>query len=71
MEKQAVFVHVSLNANELLLPAPYLEEGGAFTAPWILYQKLKRLFGFDYLYRAHDYLTLQFFIIIKVYRHAF
>ncbi len=31
-QKHAVFVHVSLNANELLLPPPFPEEGCAFTA---------------------------------------
>ncbi len=31
-QKQAVFVCVPLNANELLLPAHFPEEGGALTA---------------------------------------
>jgi len=30
-QKHAVFVCVPLNANELLLPAPFPEEGGALT----------------------------------------
>jgi len=29
--KNVVFVHVPLNANELLLPTPFPEEGRAFT----------------------------------------
>jgi len=32
VEAKTFLTCVSLNANELLLPAPYPEEGGAFTA---------------------------------------
>ncbi len=46
-QKRAVLVHVSLNANELLLPVPFPEQGCAFTAP-TSEPLLKHLFGFDY-----------------------
>ncbi len=58
-QKQAVFVYVSLNANELLLPAPFSRiAAGIKAAPLLqlVYQILcqkKHLFGFDYhVYRT-------------------
>ncbi len=46
-KKRTVFVHVSLNANEILLPAPFSRIGLCFySLSQILCQK--HLFGFDY-----------------------
>ena len=40
-QKHAVFVCVPLNANELLLPAPFPEEGGALMAALWLHNNNK------------------------------
>ncbi len=49
-QKQAVFMHVSLNANELLLLAPFSRIGLCL---YLRYCAKKHLFGFDY----HAYRT--------------
>ncbi len=50
---QAVFVHVSLNANELLLPAPFYRIELHLYSLYLRYSAKKHLFGFDYhVYRA-------------------
>ncbi len=52
-QKHAVFMHVSLNANELLLPAPFFRIGLCLYSSYLRYSAKKHLFAFDYhLYRA-------------------
>ncbi len=47
--KHNVFVHVSLNVNEILLPAPFSRIGLCFYSSLNLrYSAKKHLFGFDY-----------------------
>ncbi len=52
-QKHTVFVHVSLNANELLLPAPFSSIGLCLYSSYLRYSAKKNMFGFDYhVYRA-------------------
>ncbi len=46
--EHAVFMHVSLNANELLLPAPFSRIGLCLYSWHLRYSAKKHLFGFDY-----------------------
>ncbi len=51
-QKHAVFVHVSLNANELLLPAPFSRMLWLYSS-YLRYSAKKHVFGFDYyVYRT-------------------
>jgi len=68
-ERKADFVHVPLNANELLLPVTLSRRGRACTTPAsnTLPKTNKLAVWFYYhLYRGHPLMILQFFIIIKV-----
>ncbi len=47
-QKHAVFVHFSLNANELLLPAPFSRIELRHYSSFLRYSDKKHLFGFDY-----------------------
>ncbi len=47
-QKHAIFVHVSLNTNELLLPAPFSRTGLSLYSWYLWYSAKKHLFGFDY-----------------------
>lgn len=59
-EKHCFFVPVALNANELLLPAPFPDEGCAIIARTSVTRKLtEHQFGFDYHVYC-DHATLQF-----------
>ncbi len=49
-KERAVFVHVSLNANELLLPAPFSRIGLCLYSSYLKYSVKKNLFGFEVLF---------------------
>ncbi len=50
-QKHSVFVPLSLNANELLLPAPFSRIGLCLYSSYLKYSAKKHLFDFDYVYR--------------------
>ncbi len=51
-QEDAVFVHVSLNENELLLLVPFSRIVLWLYSSFLRYSAKKHLFGFDYVYRA-------------------